>query len=482
MPKMNGPLIRALLQREAMNRDGLADFAKVSLGVVDKALASKSVNSTSHERMASALKVPTSAFLLSENFTIRNLEQDSTGTYQIRPRGRKAHSTPVPSGSRDLGIEQEALSLCDNCRIPLTTIAARYHRTKNPALFSLPPYIPVICPSGYRPKKPVDLRILDTRIRWTPLPPSHATDYGNIVAIKAQTSSRRTLRDDFLYRLLTIDKHFTFCPGRYFSFINCLECLSCELSKAIIEGGYRSKICGKHVILPDDDTCTEVTEYLLSHESSVPLRQRVVPLDFGARHTPFGTATLLIVRRSRDVPMMLLNTRSSRLLETKGLMHVIPAGTFQPNGGTDHLHKDEFSLVENVCREFCEEILCSKRLRSQGAAVSSIRDMYLAKGNRLRDYIRDQRVAEVLYLGTVVDPLNLKPEAATVLMLHAGYLEALTRKFKPTWESKGFHWYDFSRDALSRLISDAPLVPTGKALLWLTLKHFDALSERLREL
>ena len=181
----------------------------------------------------------------------------------------------------------------------------------------------------------------------------------------------------------------------------------------------------------------------------------------------------------------MLNRRSPALSETPGLMHVIPAGTFQPCQPDDHLHRQEFSFVENVIREFCEEVLGEECLSGDHALLAdSVAGMYSAGSRDVRNRLVEDDVGELLFLGTVIDPLNLKPEILTVLMLHSAYVAG---KVRGSWETDsatgaGMSYHRFNRAEIERVIREEPFVPTGKALLRCVLKHFDFLVERLGKL
>jgi hypothetical protein len=189
------------------------------------------------------------------------------------------------------------------------------------------------------------------------------------------------------------------------------------------------------------------------------------------------------LKRPKQLPYLLLNQRAPDLAEAPGLTHVIPAATFQPNQPDDHLHRDEFSFTENIIREFAEELLGQPDRRDDASRFLNIQDMYTQDGARFRTLVRERDVCELLYLGMVIDPLSLKPEVLTVLMIHEAYLESMSSGLAPSWESVS-HLVpvDLSEQNLAQLVRQENLVPTGKAHLWLALQHFDQLSLRLRQL
>ena len=219
------------------------------------------------------------------------------------------------------------------------------------------------------------------------------------------------------------------------------------------------------------------------------LKQYVTPRNwprprvYADRSTAFGTCALVIIKRTNDNPQMLLNIRGDEMAETPNLSHVAPAGTFQPNHPDDYFHEREFSLESNLIREFVEELLDEKSLRSNPPAsdCTSYEKMFSAKGKRFLEVVTNKQRYCLLYLGTIVDPLNLKPEAVTVFLIHEGYLEQVTDGvLTPTWETKRFGLKEFTMQEIDRLIRERHhFVPTGVAHLTMVKKHFNSISRWL---
>ncbi len=80
----------------------------------------------------------------------------------------------------------------------------------------------------------------------------------------------------------------------------------------------------------------------------------------------------------------------------------------------------------------------------------------------------------------VVDPLNLKHEVLTVLVLHQAYLEQISASLAGSWETDGsIVVKPFERGVLEQYAESRGMVPNGKALLKLAAHHFDRLEEHV---
>ncbi|MBF2089820.1 MAG: CHAT domain-containing protein [Synechococcales cyanobacterium K44_A2020_017] len=385
-------------------------------------------------------------------------------------------------------------------RIPLTYLAATYHNLKlksdgtKQSLFE-EHKISVLSKSDFLPIEPMDLTKLDNFLCWADKsnglsenPDEYCFREEGLfkpawcdIASILKSNPDSKLYNGFLYRVLEISSQkFLFSPGRYYDFLNTCEYLSYELASAIADNQFIYDVVAEH---REQDFC-KVANLLLENENLLPMRSLSHPFDFASRCTAFGTCALVVIKRSRKEPQFILNMRSNKLSETPGLKHIIPAGTFQPNFQDDRFHEQEFSFVENIIREFTEELLDDENLRGDSSSTLRFTDMYGERGKAFRREVVEDRNVELLYLGMVIDPINLKPEILTVLMIHEAYLRGICgKRFQESWETQDstLDYNKFSKLDLQRALNK-PLVPTGKAHLWLTLKHFDFLYSRLSQL
>ncbi|MDJ0676637.1 MAG: serine protease [Calothrix sp. MO_167.B42] len=406
------------------------------------------------------------------------------------------------------------LDIREKFRIYLTDLIFTYYKNQEIDTQELlhnnpfPESISVLVKPDFLPDEPLEVSELDSHLVWhenepsvTESMPQPDIDLASIIKKeKEKKLSEEDIEikfyDGYLYRILKTDeKKFHFCPGRYFNFINTCEYLNYELAKAIaiylITNGYhylerlnQDEKYVKRIVGFLKENKLQVAHFLRENKQLIPIIACSDPWDFSSRCTAFGTCTIVVIKRTNKVPKFILNKRSLELSETPGLKHVIPAGTFQPNSNNDGFHKEEFSFVANIFREFIEELVEEYELRGNARPVFDHDSMYEdnEKGKKLRKSIIKQDNYKLLYLGMVIDPINLKPEILTVLMLHEGYVELVCQEsFQQSWESDNIVFNDFTKERLAKILNnpEESFVPTGRAHIWLALKHFDYLSSKL---
>jgi hypothetical protein len=386
-----------------------------------------------------------------------------------------------PSPPLTMKITQEVLDIRKAYRIPLTHLIATYYKQQLQDTIDttcLPDDIPVLSKPHFLPNEPLEISHLT--LEWDEEEQSFAEPTTQIASILQSQKPENELYDGYLYRLLSTNgEQFCFCPGSYFKFFNTCEYLSYELAHAIVN---HQVVCN---IVKEgrQQDFQKVVDFLMENEQLIPQISLSDPFDFPSRCTAFGTCALVIIKRPNDLPQFILNRRSEKLSETPALLHVIPAGTFQPNFNDDRFHQNEFSFRENIVREFVEELLEDKCLRLPDAQdVLNFIDMYPPIGQDFRRGIIEQNRFSLWYLGMVIDPMNLKPEILTVLMIHEAELRCIKfQRFQKSWETGKIERYEFTKDRLKKFLKET-LVPTGKAHIWLALKHFNFLSSKLANL
>lgn len=380
---------------------------------------------------------------------------------------------------------REAIAYRQQKRLTITELMSQYYLRKYPGVAMTVQGSDVLTHEDYLPAEPQELRYLDQNLSWSEEDAEleSTTCHSDFVFILKSLPESGRLYNGFTYRLVeTNGAKFKFCPGRYYDYLNSCEYLGFELVTAIAKDpAIKSRLNqgGKNSI-------NEVVDVLLANPSYLPMRNRSELFDFSARSTAFGTATLTIIKRSKRLAQFVMNRRSHKLSETPGLLHVIPAGTFQSNFPDDRFHAQEFSFRENIIREFIEELIDDQQLRGNPHQVFSRDDMFNEIGRAFRKVVYESNNMDLLYLGTVIDPINLKPEILTVLIVHEAYLRLICGEvLTPSWETEGetegegIELHDFSQRTISSLLSNNLLVPTGKAHLSLVLKHWNYLAERL---
>lgn len=361
-------------------------------------------------------------------------------------------------------------------RVPMTELIAMYYKLKLDLTDTqlIHSDIPVLSQQYLLPEQPLNIYDIDRFLIWDTQPAELVSSSStNMISILKRQSKYSKLYNGFCYQLLNTDgRVFRFCPGDYFSFLNTCEYLSYELTKAIVSHKFAYDLIRNG----DRQALQQVASLLLEQPQMIPARANANPFEFHARATAFGTCTLVIIKHSERPAQFILNFRSLELSETPGLLHVIPAGTFQPKAQNDRFHETEFSFFENIIREFAEELLDDNYVRGDAPSVFDASDMYGDKGKLFRKTVIEPNNFEMLYLGMVIDPINLKPEILTVLILHDSL--ALETSWETQTGSK-LRFYDFTEEQLLDLINESLFVPTGKAHLWLVLKHYKYIASKL---
>ncbi len=384
-------------------------------------------------------------------------------------------------------ILDEIKEIRNSLRALLTVLMAKYYETdldKNDRQI-IPENTSVLSKSHFLVDKPFKLKEKKDWLKWNPVkaPIKKFEPLPEIKDILQTEKQKESSYNGFLYRFLGgNDQTLEFCPGSYFKFLDSCEYLSYELANALLNHTTYLRM----VVEGNADDLEKVASFLKENEEIIPIRAKTDPFDFASRCTAFGTCTLVLIKRTGKSDQFILNERSDILDETPGLQHVIPAGTFQQIQMDKVFKEKEFSFSENIFREFIEELLEDKNLRGNGPpAISSHEDSYEEKGRRFRKIIVKENKYELFYLGLVIDPINLKPEILTVMIIHEGFLRSVSDKFieSPLETKRGtLTWFDFNESTLNELINNISLVPTGKAHLIQVLKHFNFLHSELKNI
>jgi hypothetical protein len=399
---------------------------------------------------------------------------------------RRIGSKTKRPGAKRQGLDSEALAFRNAHRSRLTDLLCIYYKHVGCAddVLIAPDGMPVLSQRNLIPEQPLPLSRLDDRLDLTrtyaPLRPE--SEDSAMLSLLQSDRAGPGLFNGLLFRFLGLDskKRFKFCLGYYFDFLNTCEVLGHEFARAVLQNRQLRTTCESDSPFQDSDVLP-----LLKRPDQLSVRSRTRPTEFESRCTAFGSCALVVLKRTNQCPQMILNARSAELAETSGLLHVIPAGTFQPTLQDDRFLDDDFSLTENLVREFAEELFDDAGIsgrETRKGFFGALDDLYGPRGKDFRMRIVHQRKYKLLYLGTVIDPLNLKPEILTVFMLHEGYLQAVSgQQLTPSWETDAgkISLVEFTQDRLDSVISNPELVPTGKAHLMLVKKHFQKLSVEL---
>ena len=182
--------------------------------------------------------------------------------------------------------------------------------------------------------------------------------------------------------------------------------------------------------------------------------------------------TLTIRRGSQGSPSLVLHRRdSSHVSVAGGMLHVMPAGMFQPSSVLPAAQEADFDLWRNMMREYAEEFLGHDEHEGDGAPI----DYAATEPFAMLDEARDEGRIRVFCLGVALDPLTLAVEILTVAVFDddiydAVFADIVTHNSEGT--VVGTH-VPFEENTIHRLL-DRPqyaLAPAAAGCLQLAWEH-----------
>lgn len=279
--------------------------------------------------------------------------------------------------------------------------------------------------------------------------------------------------DRVTFRLMSINPNpnsltLRFALGKYSDYLNSCEILTWELALAMrqqfasLQGTMEVKI-GQH----------------LEIEPQLKFRQAIDPFDLSNRSAAAGINTLTILAGASSAEhRFLLHRRRSDLAEAAGTVHVVPSGMFQPMNQSNAFSTTEFSIRRNILREFGEEMLDKEALILE---LGSVRPNQPFDEDPDLDALRtlfETSGAGIWFLGVGYDPVSLKPEILTLLVIDDNRRERSGIKYKANWEGQ-YEVCQFSREVLERKLREPNLMAAGSACLQRTLELFDQVNEAI---
>ncbi|MBX6751935.1 MAG: helix-turn-helix transcriptional regulator [Micromonosporaceae bacterium] len=144
------------------------------------------------------------------------------------------------------------------------------------------------------------------------------------------------------------------------------------------------------------------------------------PFDLG-RRAVLPSIDTLTIRNSTDGPSFVLHQRSTEdVAVAAGMLHVMPAGVFQPSSIEPDAQVADFDLWRNMMREFSEEFLGNPEHDGDGAPARYDQEPLASLDRAYRaGHIR------VYLLGVALDALTLWGELLTVAVIDAPVYDAL---------------------------------------------------------
>ena len=279
------------------------------------------------------------------------------------------------------------------------------------------PAAPLIARAHWLPESLVPIREIDDLLDWVdshkpamPLFPLFQVRRERMLELyKDEREVNHRARDDVTYRLVDVGQErglpkLVFAESSYAPYIDTCEALLHEVASA-----YTSlKVPTTHDVLKRCKWRTGIKDVF----------------DLTNRDACAGINTLCILA-DPEADRWLLHKRYGTM-EAAGMLHVLPAGTFQPFMEGDQDHRVEFSLHANVFREFCEEVLCKEKemleLRRNGSSAITMREFYksprLEQTSKVYEPFFEGALGSHWFLGLGLDVCTLKPEILTVLIIN----------------------------------------------------------------
>jgi len=187
----------------------------------------------------------------------------------------------------------------------------------------------------------------------------------------------------------------------------------------------------------------------------------------------------LTLRRARDgsARFVLHRREATNVALAGGLLHVMPAGVFQPSTVLPWDQANDFDLWRNMMREFAEEFLGDPE--ADGDSGEPI-DYFDTEPYRTLNQARWERSVRTWCFGLGLDPLTLAGEILAVVVFDADVYdqvfagmvgrnsEGTLTGTDPDRPEAGIA---FTSDNVSRLLADERLAPAAAACLHLAWHH-----------
>ncbi|MCD4741971.1 MAG: hypothetical protein K8R67_05765 [Desulfobacteraceae bacterium] len=320
--------------------------------------------------------------------------------------------------------------------------------------------VPLLVEDNYINDRMVKINLTDLKLEWERFPRSAQNgewfwkdiDGGGLRDRVTKELSQEKCRNDYCYRLIA--NNLTFCPCRYFQYMDSCENIALKKVSALLEHGTGSKDDTIDSIFPDGS---------------------IDPFDLENRYCAVGINTLFITIDSvnKKNSKMFLQQRTENV-EAENTTHVLPSGTFQPLHIEDSFHNRDFSFLSNIIREFGEEFFGDRDLMTQQAREVALKDR---PGLRAFSRMVELDIVKIYFGGFGLDSLTLKPEIMTIAVCNKRDWDSFIEQKPTTINDEGTLFeVDFSLESIDRLLSgDALLLPAARGCLVLAKRHFKQL-------
>jgi transcriptional regulator with XRE-family HTH domain len=335
----------------------------------------------------------------------------------------------------------------------------------------------VLTQSSWLPERPIELARVD--LRWCLGAPPKPTITGQVAEAEAarplaadgeryrkyssalRDLARPKLLDNRVsYRLLGVDwgrdsGDLEFGYTSYFDVLDIGEALAHEFTESWVNSGRkRPSLAG------------------------LRLRRHIAdPFDLLARPMLPSINTLTIRRDPIDGHRIYLHQRDSKAVAAAGsMLHVIPAGVFQPAALAPQHQANDFSIWRNIQREYSEELLGNPE--HDGNSVDPID---YENEEPFRSFAKARAAGDfrVFATATVIEPLTLWVELLTVAVIEAPVFDRIFANMVDVNEEgsavsteagRPTVGIPFTSDSRERLKSE-PLSPISRACIELAWEY-----------
>jgi transcriptional regulator with XRE-family HTH domain len=206
------------------------------------------------------------------------------------------------------------------------------------------------------------------------------------------------------------------------------------------------------------------------------------PFDLARRPVVASTDTLTI-RADDDCPTFILHNRSAgKVAVAGGMLHIMPAGVFQPSSILPAAQVADFDLWRNIAREYSEEFLGTAEHGGDGRPAD-----FTAKPLASFQEALDAGTIQVYCLGVALDALTLFGEILTVAVYDGPTYDQLFADMVDsndegavvkTGRAEPTPALPFTRHVLDELVKGGRLAPAAAGCLELAWRHRTTILER----
>jgi hypothetical protein len=195
------------------------------------------------------------------------------------------------------------------------------------------------------------------------------------------------------------------------------------------------------------------------------------PFDTSQRPILPSIDTLTIRRSKNGSPCMVLHRRdAAKVAIAGGMLHVMPAGTFQPSSVLPAAQAADFDLWRNVMREYSEEFLGNPEHDGDGTPINYDRtEPFLTL-----DKARQDGQLRIYCFGIAMDALTLACEILTVAVIDEDVYDSVFAKLvNSNSEGTVIATVPFEEHTVRQLLAGKPhvLAPAAAGCVELAWRH-----------